>query len=275
MSASRIHPRAIVDPSAIVEDDVEIGPGAVIDAGVRIGAGSRILANATLLRGTTLGPRCTVFPGAVIGGPPQDRNWKGEPTRVECGADNIFREAVTINTATGEGGVTRIGDRCFFMACSHAGHNCTVGNDVVLVNGAVLGGHVTVEDRAFLGGNAMVHQFARVGTLAMLGGGSAVAKDVPPYMTCVGIRPWFIVGPNTIGLRRAGISPEARCAIRRAFHTLYRSDAPWVERVAALADDPTPEVQRILSFIRGSKRGVTARGGRRSEMAGAPGGDDI
>lgn len=262
-----IHPRAVVDPAAIIEDDVEIGPGAVIEAGARLGAGTRVFANAVVCRGAALGPRCDVHPGAVIGGPPQDRHWRGEPTLVVCGAENIFREGVTVNVATGAGAHTAIGDRNFFMACSHVAHNCTIGSDVVFANGAAVGGHVTVEDRAFLSANAVVHQFCRVGTLAMFQGNSAVSQDVPPYMMLGGVIPFRIVGLNVVGLRRAGVSREGRAALKRAFQALYRTRRPLAECLVELEADATPEVKRLVEFIRASKRGIVRRSSRAEEEA--------
>jgi UDP-N-acetylglucosamine acyltransferase len=254
-----VHPRAIVDSGAILEDDVEVGPNAVIEAGARVGAGTRVFANAVIARGATLGPRCEVHPGAVIGGSPQDRHWRGEESFVVCGADNIFREGVTINVATGAGARTVIGDRNFFMSCSHVAHNGTVGNDVVFANGAGIGGHALVEDRVFLSASAGVHQFCRVGTLAMMQGHSAVSQDVPPFMIVGGVIPFRVVGLNIVGLRRAGVSRESRLALKRAFQSLYRGRRPLAECLAELEAESAPEVARLLAFIRSSKRGIVRR----------------
>lgn len=251
-----VHASAAVDAGASLGDDVEVGPYAVVEAGASIGAHTRILAHAVVRSGSVLGERCEVHPGAVIGGEPQDRHFAGESSRVVIGDDTIIREAATVNRGTGEGTETRVGDRCMLMACSHVAHNCTVGNDVVLVNSALLAGHVEVHNGAFLSGNTSVHQFCRIGRLAMLGGHSSISLDLPPFMTATGMRGNEVSGLNAVGLRRAGVEPAARAALKEAFRLLYRSNDPLEEVLAALERSGCPEVLELVAFCRTSKRGV-------------------
>lgn len=258
MARPKIHPSAIVDPEAALDDDVEIGPHALVEGAVRLGAGTRVRANAVVMAGTTLGPRCDVFPGAVVGAPSQGRHAKGEAGLLICGAENVFRESVTINAGS-PGSVTRIGERNLFMACSHVGHDCTIGNDVTIANGALVAGHVVIEDKAILAGNSGVQQFCRVGTLAMVGGNSAIPKDLPPFLIAVGHHPTFVLGPNVVGLRRAGIPPERRLAVKRAFKILYLGRMPLAEALAILEKESAPEVKRIVEFVKTSKRGIFRR----------------
>ncbi len=248
---TRIHPTAVVDSGAEIGEGVEIGPYVVVEAGVRIGAGARI------------------HPGAVIGGPPQDFHYRGEPTFVEIGPETIIREHVTVNRATTPGGTTRIGARCMLMACSHVGHDCEVGDDVVLANGTLLGGHVQVGDRTRFGGVATVQQFTRIGRIAMIGGAAGLSTDVPPFFMAKSITQNRVVGLNTIGLRRAGISSAARLALRAAFRKLYRAGLTFPEAFAALDADPTPEVQELVRFCRAAKR-MTPYAGRGSSRSSEP-----
>jgi UDP-N-acetylglucosamine acyltransferase len=180
-----IHPTAIVDPSAQLGQHVEIGPYAVIESDVTLGDNCRISAHVVIRRYVTMGPNCRVHPGAVIGDTPQDLAFKEtDPSYVRIGAGCVFREFVTIHRGTKPETATEIGNGCYFMACSHAAHNVRVGDNVILANGALLGGYAEIGERAFLSGNVAVHQFCRVGRLAMMGGNSATSKDVPPFCWC-------------------------------------------------------------------------------------------
>lgn len=262
MAQPKVHPRAIVAPEAVLQDDVEVGPNAVIEAGVEVGAGTRVMANAYLYAGVTIGARNEIHPGAVIGGPPQDKHFKGEKSFVRIGNDNQIRECATISRATGEGLATVIGDRNMLLNYAHIGHNTEIGNDCVVEGAVMVAGHVHIADRVLLAGLAAVHQFCRIGRLAMIGAGGAISQDLPPFMTAVGIRPFYIVGPNVVGLRRAGVGAPARAAIKKAYKALCRTGLPLGEVLADLDKDPTPEVQEIVAFVRASKRGVIRRGGR-------------
>ncbi len=266
----KIHPTAIVDPRARLAADVEIGACSIIGGSVSIGAGS-VVANNCLIEGESeIGPRCRIFSGAVIGGLPQDLKYRGEKSRVIIGADNVIREFVTINLATGEGDVTRVGSHNLIMAYSHIAHNCTVGSNVVMANGATLAGHVTIEDRAIVGGLVAIHQFVRIGTLAIIGGCSKVVQDVPPY-TLVDGHPVRLYGINSIGLRRAGISPGVRSALKTAVRILIVSGLSTSHALEKIRRElpASPELDYLLAFIRNSQRGI-CRGPRRPEAHPEP-----
>ncbi|MFN7645509.1 MAG: acyl-ACP--UDP-N-acetylglucosamine O-acyltransferase [Burkholderiales bacterium] len=219
-----IHPSAVVDPGAELDDDVEVGPFAVVGAGVRIGAGTRIHSHATIEGPTTLGRRNVVHPHATIGGPPQDKKYRGEPTTLEIGDGNTFRECVTVNRGTiQDTGVTRIGDDNWVMAYVHIAHDCRVGSHTILANTTNLGGHVELGDYVILGGCTQVHQFCKVGPHAMTGTGTILLHDVPPYVLATG-NPSAPHGLNTEGLKRRGFEPDTVAMLRRAYRTLYRSE---------------------------------------------------
>lgn len=221
---ARIHPSALVDPGAELDDDVEVGPFAVVGAGVRLGAGTRIHAHATLEGPTTLGRGNVVFPHATIGGPPQDKKYRGEPTTLEIGDGNTFRECVTVNRGTVQDtGVTKIGDDNWVMAYVHIAHDCRVGSHTILANTTNLAGHVELGDYVILGGCTQVHQFCKVGAHAMTGTGTILLHDVPPYVLATG-NPSAPHGLNTEGLKRRGFEAETIAMLRRAYRTLYRSE---------------------------------------------------
>jgi UDP-N-acetylglucosamine acyltransferase len=221
---ARIHPSALVDPGAELDDDVEVGPFAVVGAGVRLGAGTRIHAHATLEGPTTLGRGNVVFPHATIGGPPQDKKYRGEPTTLEIGDGNTFRECVTVNRGTVQDtGVTKIGDDNWVMAYVHIAHDCRVGSHTILANTTNLAGHVELGDYVILGGCTQVHQFCKVGAHAMTGTGTILLHDVPPYVLATG-NPSAPHGLNTEGLKRRGFEPDTVAMLRRAYRTLYRSE---------------------------------------------------
>jgi UDP-N-acetylglucosamine acyltransferase len=254
-----IHPTAIVHPKAQLSAGVVIGPYTVIDQHVAVGPRTAIGAHCVLEGRTILGADCQIFTGAVIGSIPQDLKYRGEDSALMIGDRNKIREYVTINPGTsGGGGKTVIGSDCLLMAYAHVAHDCHVGNHVVIANSAALAGHITVEDRAVVGGLVGIHQFVRVGTLAMVGGCSRVTQDVPPYATCVGY-PARVFGLNSEGLRRAGVSNEARERLHHAFRVLFHSKLSLSHAVEELAHDQSnhcPELQHLLTFIRESKRGV-------------------
>lgn len=231
---ARIHPTAIVDPTAQLDDDVEIGPYAVIGSRVRLGAGCRILAHATIDGPATLGRDNVVHPHAVIGGPPQDKKYRGEPTSLEIGDGNTFRECVTVNRGTAQdSGITRIGHRNWVMAYVHVAHDCLIGSDTILANTTNLGGHVELGDWVILGGCTQVHQFCKIGPHAMTGTGTIVLHDLPPYVMAAG-NPSAAHGLNTEGLRRRGFEPETIAMLRRAYRTLYRSGLTLQQARSAL-----------------------------------------
>ena len=262
-----IHPTAVVDPRAQIDPSARIGPHAVIDGDVVLGAGCRVGPGAYLTGHTTIGTGNVFHAGCVIGDAPQDLKYHGEPTRLRIGDANVFREHVTIHRSNRLDEDTVIGSNNLFMAGSHVGHNSSVGNHVILANGALLGGHVTVADRAFISGTCMVHQFVRVGTLALMQGGSGLSKDLPPF--CIAKGNNGIAGLNIIGLRRAGFTAAQRLALKTAYHRVFRSGRRWCEAVAAARAEVghEPVVAQLLDFVAASKRGVCADTGSRKGAA--------
>jgi UDP-N-acetylglucosamine acyltransferase len=255
-----IHPTAIVHPQAKLDSSVQIGPHAVIDAEVELGAGCVVGPHVYLTGVAKIGAGNQFHAGCVIGGAPQDLKYKNEPTRVVIGDNNVFREHVTVNRATKPEDATVVGSNNFIMAGAHIAHNCLVGNHVIIANGTPLGGHAVVQDRAFLSGNCLVHQFCRVGTLAIMQGGSAISKDLPPFTVARGDN--GICGLNVVGLRRAGFSAADRQELKKLYHALFRSGKIFSEAVAGARKHFTsPGAKVMLEFIAASKRGVCADGG--------------
>ena len=257
----KAHRTAIIDPKAELDDDVEIGPYAIIEEGTRIGAGCRIMSHAVIKTGTRMGRNNIVHHGAALGDTPQDIKFGFEESFLTIGDGNIIREYATLHRASGEGNETVIGDECMLMAQTHVAHNCRVGNKVVMANLATLGGFVEVEDRVFFGGVSGAHQFVRVGTMAMVGGGSMLFEDVPPYMTAAGGYRPIICGLNTIGLLRAELDPESRSELKKAYRIMYKSGCgPLEEMIQRLGEQlkPVPEVKHLIEFLSKTKRGISA-----------------
>jgi len=221
---ARIHPSALVDPDAHLDADVEVGPFAVIGPQVVVAAGCRIAAHAILEGPLAMGPDNRVFPHAVIGGAPQDKKYRGEPTGLEIGRGNTFRECVTVNRGTVQDtGVTRIGDDNWIMAYVHVAHDCRVGSHTILANSTNLAGHVELGDWVILGGYTGVHQFCKIGAHAMTGVGTVVLHDIPPFVMASG-NTAAPHGLNSEGLRRRGFDADTIALLRRAYRTLYRSE---------------------------------------------------
>jgi UDP-N-acetylglucosamine acyltransferase len=254
----RIHPTAVVARGAELADGVTIGAYAVVGPHVVVGPGTWVGPHAVLDGRTRIGARNRIFPFASIGGAPQDLKYRGEPSTLEIGDGNTFREYVSVNPGTEGGGmITVIGSGCLFMVSSHVAHDCRLGSSVILANGAALGGHVVMDDHAIVGGLAGVHQFARVGTSALCAAGSMVSQDVPPYTTVAGDRA-RLYGLNLVGLKRRGFSDETITALKRAYRLLFlagggRGEA--LERTRA-ALGGVPEVARLCDFVAASERGV-------------------
>jgi len=257
----QVHPTALVSAEAKLADDVTVGPFAVIDGPVTLGPGCSVDAHARMIGPLTAGSGNSFGSSAVIGGAPQHTAYKGEPTLVEIGDGNTFREHTTVHRGmplgVGPGtGVTRVGSHNLFMAGAHIAHDCIVGNHNIFANGALLAGHVETEDRVFLSGNAAVHQFCRIGRLAFLSGCSGSTKDLPPFWVMQDMN--RVCGVNVIGMRRAGVPTNEIQAVRRAFRFIY------IERVtipAALMRMEAelggiPAVRELIDFIRSSKRGI-------------------
>jgi len=263
MPIMSIHPTAIISPRSEIHASVEIAPYVVIDANVRIGAGSVIGLHAHLTGWTTIGENCRVHSGAVIGNEPQDVKYDGSRTFCEIGPDCVIREHVTIHRGTTPESTTRIGARCFLLAGSHVAHNCAVGDDVTLINNALLAGHVTLGDQVTFGGQAAAHQFTRIGRLVMLAGDASVSKDVPPF--ALTDRDGRVAGLNRVGMRRAGMSREELADVREAYRRLYGSGRCTPD---AVSEGVTTDAGRIVAeFVtQPSKRGLTGRS-RRGEEA--------
>ena len=218
----KIHPTALVDPGARIGSDVEIGPYSVIGPKVAVGENTIIQSHVVLEGNVTIGTGDLIGHGAIIGAPPQDVSFTAErKTGIEIGDDNVIREYCTIHRGSAEGSVTKIGNNNFLMVGAHVGHNCQIGNHVIIANNCLLAGHVRVDDGAFLGGGGVFHQYMRVGRLAITQGHSAFGKDLPPFVLAAQHNSVF--GLNVIGLRRAGFSAKDRDEIKEAFKLLYRS----------------------------------------------------
>jgi UDP-N-acetylglucosamine acyltransferase len=250
-----IHPTAIVHPKARLDSTVQVGPFAVIDEGVALGADCVVGPHVYLTGLTAIGAHNQFHAGCVIGDAPQDLKYDGTPTRLRIGDHNVFREHFTAHRSTKPEAETVIGSRNFFMQHSHVAHNCLIGNDVIVAGGALLAGHVEVQDRAFISGNCLVHQFCRVGTLAMMQGGSAISQDLPPFT--VAERGNEICGLNVIGLRRAGFTVEERAELKRLYHALFRSGKHLREALAEARNNfSSPVAGVVLDFVAAGKRGI-------------------
>lgn len=259
MSRAGVHPTAVVDPEALLGQDVEVGPFAVIGPQVTVGAGCRLGAHAVLERNVRLAAGVSVGPGAVLGGPPQDIKYREEETWVEVGPRTVIREFSTINRATAASGTTRVGADCFLMTYVHVAHDCQIGEGVTIANATQLSGHVTIEEHATLSGLIAVHQFVTIGTHAFVGGASRIPQDIPPYVKAVG-NPVELFGLNTVGLERAGFSRETLAALKHAYRLLFNSDRPRTAVIAELQAEyhRAPEVGRLLAFVAQARRGVPA-----------------
>lgn len=251
-SVPAIHPTAIVDPKAQLGEGISIGPYSVVGPHVRLDDGVEIHAHVVVSGRTRVGARTRIFPFASIGSAPQDLKYQGEPSELVIGADNTIREHVTMNPGTEGGGMlTEVGDGCLFMVGSHVGHDCRIGNRVILANNATLGGHVSIADHAILGGLSAVHQFCRIGQHVMVGGMSGIEHDVVPYAMVMGNRAW-VSGLNLIGLKRRGFNRETIRALRDAYALLFAEGGTWSDRIgqvaARYADDTA--VQELVGFVR-------------------------
>ena len=260
MSEVTIHPSAIVDPAAEIGADTIIGPYCIIGAGVILGPECWLQNHVTLNGPTRAGARNKFHAYCSIGQQSQDLKYAGEPTHLEIGDENVFREFVTVNRSTAADGKTRIGSRGNFLAYSHIAHDCVVDDAVIFSNNGTLAGHVHVADQVIMGGLTAVHQFCRIGRLAITGGCSKIVQDVPPFMIADG-NPAEIRGINLIGLERNGFTPESVKSIKEAFRLLYRSKHNTRQAIEAVRKEvpSTPEVVQILEFIEKSERGIIRR----------------
>jgi UDP-N-acetylglucosamine acyltransferase len=257
--SNNIHKTAIIGENVKLGKNVSIGPYTVIDGHVTLGDDVIIGAHCVLDGLTTIGNGCQFYTGAVIGSPPQDRKHQlTDKVYLNIGANNVFREYVTVNPGTIEGGAeTVIGDNNLFMACCHVAHDCSIGHDCVLANYVGLSGHVTIEDRAVIGGLSGVHQYARVGYLSMIGGCSKVNQDVPPFSLVDG-NPATLRGLNIVGLKRADIPSQNQRDLHRAFKILFNSGLNRSNAVLQVKEqlNGLSEIHRVIEFIQISKRGI-------------------
>lgn len=253
-SPDDIHPNALIAAGARLGRGNRIGAGAIIEDGVELGDDNLILSYAVIKTGTRMGNGNAVHEHAVLGGVPQDLSFRGRDTSLEIGDGNVFREGVTISRGCKGEGRTRIGSRNYIMASVHAGHDCRLGNDIVIANGALLAGHVEVEDCAFISGCVIVHQFCRIGCLAMLSGGARIGLDAPPFFVTEG-SPARVRGLNLVGLKRAGLAPAEIAAIKNAYRVLFRARRPLAEILAELGANDDPRVRHLHEFLSASRRG--------------------
>lgn len=244
-----LHPTAVVDPSAEIADDVTIGPFCVVGAHVRLAGGVALKSHVVVEGRTAIGERTVVYPFASIGHLPQDLKYRGEPSRLEIGADNVIREHVTMNPGTEGGGmVTRVGDGGLYMVGCHVAHDCQIGDGVILANNATLGGHVHIGDNAILGGLSAVHQFVRIGTHAMVGGMSGVEQDVIPYGLVFGDRA-RLQGLNLVGLKRRGFGRAEIVVLRQLYSLLFTVGDGQFEQRLDEAEQRFGESETALAMI--------------------------
>lgn len=261
MANYKVHPSSVISSDVELADDVEIGPYCLIQGKVKIGKGTFVEGHVTLgSRGGILevGENNHFCPGAVIGGAPQDLSYKGEPTKLIIGSNNIFREFTTVNLATSKGdGITEIGNNCYFMAYTHVGHDCKIGNNVVIANNSHLGGHCEIEDNVTIGGVCAFNQFTKVGRGAFIAGSSIVNKDILPFSRAQGTYA-TIRATNKIGLSRKGFSREEVANVHKAIRIIIMGShtvEEGIERIKAECQ-MSPNIEYFINFIKSSKRGI-------------------
>lgn len=255
---TRIHTTAIVDPRAELADDVEVGPYSIIGPDVTIGAGTWIGPHVVISGPTVIGQRNRIFQFASLGTECQDKKYRGEPTRLEVGDDNVIRESCTLHRGTVQDvGLTRVGSRNLLMVNTHLAHDVVVGNDNIIANNAGIAGHVNIGDFVIIGGNSGIHQFCRIGSYAMLGGGTTLFKDIPAFVMASG-NPAVARGMNFEGMKRKGWSSETVNTLRKAYKIVYR-DGLTLEAAYPLLDAlaaGVPEVNIFIDSLRASTRGI-------------------
>ena len=253
-----IHPTALIDPKAELADDVEVGAFSIVEAKVRIDAGTRIGPHAVLTGRTTIGKNNHIFQFTSIGEQPQDKKYAGEDTELIIGDNNTIRELCTFSRGSMQGGgVTRIGNDNWIMACVHIAHDCILGNNIIMANNASLAGHVTIGSNAILSGYSLIHQFCSVGEYSFTSFASHVNQSIPPYVTVSGEKA-RVKGINSEGLRRHGYTPEQINQVRRAYKAIYREGNSLEEAKAILADmaEHAPEVKILADFLDSAERGI-------------------
>jgi UDP-N-acetylglucosamine acyltransferase len=255
---SKIHKTAPVDREADLDSDVEIGPYSVIGAGVKIGKETKVASHVVIEGRTSLGQGNVIYQFATIGSKPQDLKFKGEPSELIIGSHNTIREYVSLNPGTlGGGMVTRVGDHNLMMMHCHIAHDCLLGSRNIIANGATLGGHVVVEDYVIVGGLVGIHQFTRIGSGAILGAGSMVSKDVPPFCNATGDRA-RLRGLNLEGLKRRGFTKNAIDALKKAYRIIFQSKLKTKDALEKVRRElsPSAEIDMLLNFIANSQRGI-------------------
>ena len=252
-----IHPTAIINKNAEIDEDVYIGPYCIIEDKVKIGKGTKLLMHVVIQGNTEIGENCTISPFASIGGPPQDLTYKDEDTTVIIGNNNIIKDYVTINRGTTHGGgITTVGNSNFIMAYVHIAHDCKVGNNIIMANCATLAGHVEVDDFVIFGGLCAVHQFCKIGKYAFISGLTGVPKDIPPFIIAAGSRskPY---GLNVVGLERRGFSKEEISKLKKAYRMIFRSALPLDTSLKIIQEELEGEnIDELINFIKSSKRGI-------------------
>ena len=258
---AKVHSLALVEPGAQLAEGVVVGPYCYIESGVVIGPDTKLDSHVVIKSGTTIGANNFIAQGAILGGDPQDRKYKGEPSFLQIGDHNVIREYVTMHRGSKEGAVTRIGNHGYFMAFVHLGHDCVVHDNVTITNSVGISGHCTIEEMVTIGGVAALHQWVRVGKVAMIGGMSRISKDVPPFMIVEGHDP-VVHDINAIGLRRYGLTSESRLALHKACKLLFKSQLGLTNAIETVRREVvlTPEVEYLLAFEERRFRGKNGRG---------------
>ena len=265
-----VHPSAIVDPAAQIGSDVTIGPYSVVGSAVKIGDGTIAQSHVVIESEVTIGTKNFIGHDTIIGTAPQDLSFSPErKTKIDIGNENVIREHCTIHRGTAEGSATTLGDKNFLMVGAHVGHNCQIGNNVIIANNCLLGGYVRVDDGAFLGGGCVFHQFMHVGRLAIAQGGSAFSKDIPPFV--IAAERNYVFGLNVIGLRRAGFAAQDRDEIKAAFKLIYASGLNISQALQKAASMKLGTAAReFFDFVANAKkRGICPlkHAGEKSEMS--------
>ncbi len=260
-----IHPTAIVSRKAKLGVNIKVGPFSIIDDHVIIGDDTEISSNVKIKDFTTIGANCRISEGAIIGGIPQHLGFKGEETYVQIGNNVIIREYVTIHRGTSfDDGITKVEDNTYLMAYVHIAHDCKVGHDTILANAVTLAGHVKIGNYVFIGGLTPIHQFCRIGDYAMVGGASAVDKDIPPF-TRASKNHAMLYGLNLVGLKRRGFTSEQIKLLKEAYRILFRKSPTLEEGIKKIQEKLplTPEIQKLIDFVRTSKRGIAPESSKR------------
>ena len=255
---AQVHPTAIIDPTARLEDEVAVGPYSIVGPGVAIGRGTTLGTHVLVERDTTIGEQCWVAQGAVLGTDPQDMKYEGEASHLYVGDRTVIREYATLNRGTRASGKTVVGSDCLIMAYAHVAHDCHIGNHVILANTVNMAGHVVIEDWVVIGGVTAIHQFVRVGAHSFCGGGSRISQDIAPYVRVAG-SPAKLYGLNRVGLERRGFAEDVKGGLKQAYRILFQSKLSLSAALDRAEQEVAqiPEVRHLLAFIRNSERGIT------------------